>query len=179
MVAAADVARLAQVSTATVSRVINGHAIGARRNAARVEAAMQALNYRVTIAARSLRTAKTRMVLALVPDLANPYYAEIVRGLGAAAREHDYELLLCDSGVSEARERAFAQMLTHHMYDGVICMDPTRHSGWSARKSARCPGWPVPSSCRMRRFRTSASITDSRPRTLSCTCSPKVIDASR
>ena len=85
---------------------------------------MQTLNYRVTTAARSLRTAKTRMVLALVPDLANPYYAEIVRGLGAAAREHDYELLLCDSGVSEARERAFAQMLTHHMYDGVICMDP-------------------------------------------------------
>jgi len=124
MAAVADVARLAQVSTATVSRVINGHPSVRGETRARVEAAMQTLNYRVTTAARSLRTAKTRMVLALVPDLANPYYAEIVRGLGAAAREHDYELLLCDSGVSEARERAFAQMLTHHMYDGVICMDP-------------------------------------------------------
>ena len=85
---------------------------------------MQSLNYRVTIAARSLRTAQTRMVLALVPDFANPYYAEIVRGLGACAREHDYELLLCDTGLSEARERAVAQMLTRHMYDGVVCMDP-------------------------------------------------------
>jgi DNA-binding LacI/PurR family transcriptional regulator len=85
---------------------------------------MQSLNYRVTVAARSLRTAQTRMVLALVPDFANPYYAEIVRGLGACAREHDYELLLCDTGLSEARERAVAQMLTQHMYDGVVSMDP-------------------------------------------------------
>src|SRR5262252_9435879 len=124
MVAVADVARVAGVSTATVSRVLNGHPSVRDATRARVEAAMQSLNYRVTIAARSLRTAQTRMVLALVPDFANPYYAEIVRGLGAAAREHDYELLLCDTGISEAREHAVAQMLTRHMYDGVVCMDP-------------------------------------------------------
>jgi LacI family transcriptional regulator, repressor for deo operon, udp, cdd, tsx, nupC, and nupG len=124
MVGVADVARIAGVSTATVSRVLNGHPSVRGSTRARVEAAMQSLNYRVSVAARSLRTAQTRMVLALVPDFANPYYAEIVRGLGACAREHDYELLLCDTGSSEARERAVAQMLTHHMYDGVICMDP-------------------------------------------------------
>ena len=124
MVGVADVARIAGVSTATVSRVLNGHPSVRGTTRARVEAAMQSLNYRVSVAARSLRTAQTRMVLALVPDFANPYYAEIVRGLGACAREHDYELLLCDTGSSEARERAVAQMLTHHMYDGVICMDP-------------------------------------------------------
>lgn len=124
MVAVADVARVAGVSTATVSRVLNGHPSVRGETRERVEAAMQALNYRVTIAARSLRTAQTRMVLALVPDFSNPYYAEIVRGLGACAREHDYELLLCDTGLSEARERAVAQMLTRHMYDGVVCMDP-------------------------------------------------------
>jgi LacI family repressor for deo operon, udp, cdd, tsx, nupC, and nupG len=124
MVAVADVARVAGVSTATVSRVLNGHPSVRGETRERVEAAMQSLNYRVTVAARSLRTAQTRMVLALVPDFANPYYAEIVRGLGACAREHDYELLLCDTGLSEARERAVAQMLTRHMYDGVVCMDP-------------------------------------------------------
>jgi DNA-binding LacI/PurR family transcriptional regulator len=124
MVALADVARVAGVSTATVSRVINGHPSVRDETRIRVEAAMQALSYRMSVAARSLRTAQTRMVLALVPDFANPYYAEIVRGLGAAAREHDYELLLCDTGVSEARERAVAQMLTRRMYDGVVCMDP-------------------------------------------------------
>jgi LacI family transcriptional regulator, repressor for deo operon, udp, cdd, tsx, nupC, and nupG len=124
MVAVADVARVAGVSTATVSRVLNGHPSVRDETRQRVEAAMQSLNYRVTVAARSLRTAQTRMVLALVPDFSNPYYAEIVRGLGACAREHDYELLLCDTGLSEARERAVAQMLTRHMYDGVVCMDP-------------------------------------------------------
>lgn len=124
MVAVADVARLAGVSTATVSRVLNAHPSVREDTRRRVESAMQALNYRVTVAARSLRTAQTRMVLALVPDFANAYYAEIVRGLGACAREHDYELLLCDTGSSEARERAVAQMLTRHMYDGVVSMDP-------------------------------------------------------
>jgi len=124
MVAVADVARAAGVSTATVSRVLTGHPSVREETRLRVEAAMQALNYRVSVAARALRTAQTRMVLALVPDFANPYYAEIVRGLGAAARERDYELLLCDTGVSEARERAMAQMLTRRMYDGVVCMDP-------------------------------------------------------
>lgn len=124
MVAVTDVAQAAGVSTATVSRVLNRHPSVREETRLRVEAAMQALNYRVTVAARSLRTARTRMVLALVPDFANPYYAEIVRGLGVAAREHDYELLLCDTGLSEARERAVAQMLTRHLYDGVVCMDP-------------------------------------------------------
>jgi DNA-binding LacI/PurR family transcriptional regulator len=124
MVAVADVARVAGVSTATVSRVLNRHPSVRDETRQRVEAAMQSLNYRVTIAARSLRTSQTRMVLALVPDFANPYYAEIVRGLGACAREHDYELLLCDTAFSEARERAVAQMLTRRMYDGVVCMDP-------------------------------------------------------
>ena len=124
MVAVVDVAREAGVSTATVSRVLNGHPSVREQTRQRVEAAVRSLNYRVTVAARSLRTARTRMVLALVPDFANAYYAEIVRGLGACAREHDYELLLCDTGLSAARERAVAQMLTRHFYDGVVCMDP-------------------------------------------------------
>ena len=124
MVAVVDVARVAGVSTATVSRVLNGHPSVREETRQRVEAAVRKLNYRVTVAARSLRTARTRMVLALVPDFANPYYAEIVRGLGACARAHDYELLLCDTALSEARERAVAQMLTRHFCDGVVCLDP-------------------------------------------------------
>jgi len=124
MVALVDVAQRAGVSTATVSRVLNNHPAVREATRLRVEEAVRALNYRVTVAARSLRTSRTRMVLALVPDFANPYYAEIVRGLGAAAREHEYELLLSDTGLSEARERTVAQMLSRHYYDGVVCLDP-------------------------------------------------------
>lgn len=124
MVAVADVARAAGVSAATVSRVLNRHPSVREDTRLRVEQAMQSLNYRVSIAARSLRTAQTHLVLALVPDLANPYYAEILRGIGITARQHNYELLLCDSGQDSARERAIAQMLHSHLYDGVICMDP-------------------------------------------------------
>ena len=69
MVAVADVARVAGVSTATVSRVLNGHPSVRGETRQRVEAAIQSLNYRVTVAARSLRTAQTRMVLALQETL--------------------------------------------------------------------------------------------------------------
>jgi len=124
MVAVADVARAAGVSAATVSRVLNDHPSVREDTRLRVQQAMQSLNYRVSMAARSLRTSQTNFVLALVPDLANPYYAEILRGIGFTARQHDYELLLCDSGLDSARERAISQMLNSHMYDGVICMDP-------------------------------------------------------
>jgi DNA-binding LacI/PurR family transcriptional regulator len=124
MAALADVARAAGVSAATVSRVLNKHPSVREDTRLRVEQAMQRLNYRVSIAARSLRTAQTQLILALVPDLANPYYAEILRGIGNTARQHNYELLLCDTGLDAARERAYAQMLGSHMYDGVICMDP-------------------------------------------------------
>ena len=66
MVAVVDVARVAGVSTATVSRVLNGHPSVREETRQRVEAAVRKLNYRMTVAARSLRTARTRMVLALV-----------------------------------------------------------------------------------------------------------------
>lgn len=119
-----DVARVAKVSTATVSRVINKHASVRAPTRERVQAAIKALNYRVDVSARLLRTSQTRLVLALVPDLSNPYYAEVLRGMATVAREHDYELLLCETMVSDARERAYVQMLTSRLYDGVVCMDP-------------------------------------------------------
>jgi LacI family transcriptional regulator, repressor for deo operon, udp, cdd, tsx, nupC, and nupG len=119
-----DVARHAKVSTATVSRVLNKHDSVRVPTRDRVLSAIAALNYRVDVSARLLRTSQTRLVLTLVPDLMNPFYAEVVRGMGAVARQHDYELLVCETMESDARERAYVQMLTSRLYDGVVCMDP-------------------------------------------------------
>ncbi|SFV15062.1 LacI family DNA-binding transcriptional regulator [Pseudoduganella namucuonensis] len=124
MVAVADVARHAGVSTATVSRVLNNHASVRGETRERVLRAISALDYRVDVSARSLRTAQTRLILVLLPDLGNSYYASIVRGISAVARSHDYEVLVCETVVNEARERAHVQMLSSRLYDGVICMDP-------------------------------------------------------
>ena len=119
-----DVARRAKVSTATVSRVLNKHPSVSTATRTRVEAVIKKISYRVDVSARLLRNSKTRLVLALVPDLSNPFYAEVLRGMSMVARQFDYELLLCETMVDEARERAFVQMLTSRLYDGVICMDP-------------------------------------------------------
>ena len=107
------------------------------------------------------------------------YYAEIVRGLGACAREHDYELLLCDTGSSEARERAVAQMLTHHLYDGVVCMDPFTTQQMVSEEVRTLPWVPARSSCPTSRSRPSASTTGWRPRMRCCTCWPRGTAASR
>jgi LacI family transcriptional regulator, repressor for deo operon, udp, cdd, tsx, nupC, and nupG len=119
-----DVAHHAGVSTATVSRVLNKHPSVRAHTRDRVHIAIQALSYRVDVSARLLRTSQTRLVLTLVPDLLNPFYAEVVRGMGTVARQHDYELLVCETMMSDARERAYVQMLTSRLYDGVVCMDP-------------------------------------------------------
>jgi LacI family transcriptional regulator, repressor for deo operon, udp, cdd, tsx, nupC, and nupG len=124
MITVQDVAHRAKVSTATVSRVLNKHASVSSATRERVETVIKKLGYRVDVSARLLRTSQTRLVLALVPDLSNPFYAEVLRGMSTVAREHNYELLLCETMVDEARERAFVQMLTSRLYDGVICMDP-------------------------------------------------------
>src|SRR3546814_11785064 len=78
-VSIAEVARHAGVSVATVSRVLNGKQSVKESTCRRVAASVAALGYRVNNLARSLRTDKSRLLLAMVPDMGNTFYAQIVR----------------------------------------------------------------------------------------------------
>lgn len=119
-----DIARRAGVSTATVSRVLNDSQLVRPGTRARVEAVIAELGYQPNILARNLRTAESRMLLTMVPDFSNPFYAEIVRGIDAVAHREGYYVLLCDTGAELPAERTYFNLLRNRLADGAICLDP-------------------------------------------------------
>jgi LacI family transcriptional regulator, repressor for deo operon, udp, cdd, tsx, nupC, and nupG len=123
-VSMAAVAARAGVSVATVSRVLNRQEGVTSKTQARVNRAVDELGYRVNHLATSLRTAKSWLLLIMVPDLTNPFYIEIVRGIDRVARQHGYFVLLCDTGADPGRERSAFELLRTHRADGAICLDP-------------------------------------------------------
>lgn len=133
------VARHAGVSVATVSRVLNGHQGVRPATREAVRAAVAQLGYRMNHLARNLRTAESRLLLTMVPDMGNPYYAQIVRGIDSVARQHGYFVLLCDTGADPARERSFFDLLRTRRADGAICMDPATIEQALASESANLP----------------------------------------
>ncbi|WP_349918146.1 LacI family DNA-binding transcriptional regulator [Aeromonas veronii] len=123
-VSMAAVAARAGVSVATVSRVLNQQEGVTAKTRAKVNRAIDELGYRVNQLATSLRTAKSGLLLIMVPDLGNPFYIEIVRGIDRVARQHGYFVLLCDTGADPGRERSAFELLRTHRADGAICLDP-------------------------------------------------------
>lgn len=119
-----EVARQAGVSTATVSRVLTGSKPVADATRGRVQAAIEALGFRASPFGRGLSTGRSQLLLVLVPNLANPYFAEIVRGAATQARLQGYTVLPMDlegvSGDGDASLQALASM----MADGVINLMP-------------------------------------------------------
>jgi LacI family transcriptional regulator, repressor for deo operon, udp, cdd, tsx, nupC, and nupG len=118
------IARRAGVSTATVSRVVNGSDVVAASTRKRVEAAVAELGYQSNVLGRNLRIAQSRLLLTLLPDFGNPFYAEIVRGIDQTARKQGYNVLLCDTGASLPGERTYFDLLRSRIADGAICLDP-------------------------------------------------------
>ena len=118
------VAQLAGVSTATVSRVLNGSKPVADATRARVQAAIETLGFRASPFGRSLSTGRSQLLLVLVPNLANPYFAEIVRGAAAQARQQGYTVLPMDLEGVAGDDPLALQMLGSMMADGVINLLP-------------------------------------------------------
>ncbi|KJV47256.1 cytochrome C peroxidase [Pantoea sp. BL1] len=117
------IAKLAGVSVATVSRVLNNSDTVKDKNRDKVLEAIKASNYKPNLLARQLRTARSSMVLVLVSDISNPFCAEIVKGIEEQAEQNGYRILLCNSGSDINRSRSSLQLLAGKMVDGVITMD--------------------------------------------------------
>jgi LacI family transcriptional regulator len=115
-----DVARQAGVSSMTVSRVLNGQPGASDETRKRVLEAAEQLGYRPNALARSLKQRSSRTVGMLVPDIANPFFPEIIRGAEDFAQANGYALLLCNVQEDVAREAALLQMLEGKRVDGVI-----------------------------------------------------------
>lgn len=115
-----DVAQLAKVSTATVSRVFSGAAQVREELSERVRRAAQSLNYRPNPAARSLRTRTTRVVGVVVPDIENPFFTSVIGGIEEVLRGAEFSLLLAISGEDPERERRNVEALRGDAIAGLI-----------------------------------------------------------
>jgi DNA-binding LacI/PurR family transcriptional regulator len=117
------IARLAGVSVATVSRVLNNSDSVKDKNRQKVLEAIKQSNYQPNLLARQLRTSRSSMILVLVSDISNPFCADVVKGIEEQAEKNGYRILLCNSGSSIERSRSSLQLLAGKMVDGIITMD--------------------------------------------------------
>ncbi|HVB63389.1 MAG TPA: LacI family DNA-binding transcriptional regulator [Nitrolancea sp.] len=115
-----DVARLANVSRQTVSRVINNKDTVRPETEQRVRAAIRELDYRPNSLARSLVTNRSNVIGLVVPNISQPYYPEIARGVEDGAYEADYSVFLSHTGGDAGRELRALERLRGHRVDGVI-----------------------------------------------------------
>ena len=119
----ADVARAAEVSRATVSRVMNGRSTVAPEIAERVRAAADRLNYRPSDLARSLSLGRTNMVALVVPDLANPLFQQVLRGITNASAAAGYRVLVAETDENPAAEAGIA-LEARRRCDALIMVSP-------------------------------------------------------
>jgi LacI family transcriptional regulator len=120
-----EVARLADVSLATVSAVVNGTAPVTPVRMERVRKAIDALDYHPDQVARSLKTGHTNVVGMVVPDITNPFFPLVVRAVEQTAYEAGYSIILCDSGEDATHEQHHLKTLFARRVDGVLlaCTD--------------------------------------------------------
>lgn len=115
-----DVAKLAEVSISTVSRVINESKPVSPEARRRVLKAIDDLSYKPNEIARSLVTKKSNLIGVIVDDIGNSYVAQIVRGIEEIGRMYKYDILLCSSYGDEDTELRFMQLLMQKQVEGII-----------------------------------------------------------
>jgi len=121
MINITDVAKEAGVSIATVSRVVNNNDYPVRAETrAHVLEAVERLGFRPNDLARGLMQKRTRTVGLLVPDLANPYYPEIARGVEDAASAQLYALVFCNTDRRADKTEYYVNTLLQKRMDGII-----------------------------------------------------------
>lgn len=120
-----DVAKLAGVSTATVSRVINkGEGIKLSTKE-RVLDAISRSGYRVNTVARSLKTNRSKIIGLITPEIANDFFMNIARGIEEYLKDFGYSLIICNTNESVKEELRRAELLIDKCVDGVIVIPAT------------------------------------------------------
>jgi len=115
-----DVARRADVSIATVSRVIHGSSLVSPETEQRVRAAIRELNYSPNALASAMVTRRTRTIGLIITSLADPFFPELVRGVEEDALLAGYGVLLCNSGADPKREVAAVELLRRKRVDAIL-----------------------------------------------------------
>jgi LacI family transcriptional regulator len=120
MVNIRQVAKKAGVSVATVSRVLNHPDTVSPRTMEQVLETMKELRYTPNGLARSLALKKTSTIALLIPNILNPLYPQVAKGVEDVAHQKGYNVLLCNTEENEHKERDYLEMLMEKRVDGLI-----------------------------------------------------------
>jgi LacI family transcriptional regulator len=123
-----DVAERAGVSITTVSHVVNGTRKVEPATAARVEAAIDELDYRPNALARSMRRGTTHTVGVIIPDIANPFFGDLARSLEDHMFEAGYSAIICNSDGDVEKETRYLEVLLSKQVDGLLLVAASQPS---------------------------------------------------
>lgn len=152
-----DVAAAVGVSSATVSRVLNGRDYVAADVRERVLAAVAELGYRPNATARSLRTRVTQVIGVMVSDITNPFFTAVVRGVEDTAQQAGYSVVLANTDEDPAKEASYFDVAVAEQLAGVI-LAPTSSRATNIDALA-AQGIPVVTLDRRLRSKTVDSVT--------------------
>ena len=120
-----DVARLAGVSVATVSRTLSNPEKVSPESLEKVHKAIAQVGYRPNMLARNFRSARAYAVVVLVPDIANPFYSLFIRALEDRAQQKGYAVLLGDTRGTPEREMDYIRRVETRLADGIVQLRPS------------------------------------------------------
>lgn len=129
MVNIKDVAKIANLSVATVSRYLNQNGYVSKQSTEKIERAIKELDYKPNSVARSLSKRQSNLIGLIVPDIKNPYFPELARAVEDTAWNYDYTVVLCNSDEQMEKELLYIERLTQKYVAGLIVttslMDPS------------------------------------------------------
>ncbi|KJR44601.1 putative transcriptional regulator of the myo-inositol catabolic operon [Desulfosporosinus sp. I2] len=115
-----DIAREANVSIATVSKVINNSGRISSPTRDRVHKVIDELDYRPNLLASAMTSKRTYTAGILIPDIGNPFYPDVIRGVEDFARQNNYSVLLCNTDDNLEKQLEYVELLKQKSVDGII-----------------------------------------------------------
>lgn len=117
-----DIAKLAGVSVATVSRVLNQNGRFSAETEARILKIIEENNYQPNMLARGLRTSKVSVIGIIVPDITNDFFAQITLALQNTLFDYGYSTIICNTNEVESVENRHREMLQAQQVSGLVCI---------------------------------------------------------
>lgn len=117
-----DVAKLANVSPATVSRVLSNPDLVSKETREKVLDVINKVNYKPHIVARQFRTKETKIILVVVPDITSAFFSRVLRGIEHVAVQHGYQVILGDTENEIKREQEYINLLLQKQADGMVLL---------------------------------------------------------
>ncbi|WP_378956118.1 LacI family DNA-binding transcriptional regulator [Pelosinus sp. sgz500959] len=123
-----DVAQAAGVSIATVSRVLNQQEGVSKELSEQVQIAVKQLNYQINGIAKALKSSQSRSIGLIIPDIENPFFPALVRGVEDAAQKQGYAVILCNTDGKPEEEERYLKFLLSKQVDGILFLGNLKFS---------------------------------------------------